>query len=161
MAVDMFLILDQIKGESRDDVYKDQIHVESFSWGISQQGAGHTGSGSGAGKASFQDLHIQKYFDKSTPALQLHCSNGKHIKEGKLVVRKMGEKPLDYFVLEMKQILVSSIQHGGSGHGDMITEGLSLNFAWFKETYTLQNEDGSKGASLPYGWDIAKNAAAA
>ena len=39
MAVDMFLKLDGIKGESKDHKHKDEIHIESFSWGLSQTGA--------------------------------------------------------------------------------------------------------------------------
>ncbi|HAF25425.1 MAG TPA: type VI secretion system tube protein Hcp, partial [Blastocatellia bacterium] len=36
MAVDMFLKLEGIKGESKDKVHKDEIHIESFSWGMDQ-----------------------------------------------------------------------------------------------------------------------------
>ena len=50
MAVDMFLKLDGIKGESADHKHKDEIHIESFSWGLSQTGAHGSGGGGGADK---------------------------------------------------------------------------------------------------------------
>ena len=60
MSFDAFLMLDGIKGESNDAKHKGEIDVKSFSWGVSQTGAGHTGLGSGAGKAEFQDLTDRK-----------------------------------------------------------------------------------------------------
>jgi len=92
MSFDAFLLLDGIKGESNDAKHKGEIDVRSFSWGVAQTGAGHTGMGSGAGKADFQDLQIVKTVDKSTPLLKLACASGKHITKGKLTVRKAGEK---------------------------------------------------------------------
>ena len=87
MAVDMFLKLDGIKGESADHKHKDTIHIESFSWGMSQTGAHGTGGGGGAGKVSVHDISITKHVDKSSPALMLACCNGKHIKDGLITVR--------------------------------------------------------------------------
>ncbi len=60
MAIDMFLKLDDIDGESQDDVYEKYIDVLAWSWGASQSGSTHMGGGSGSGKASFQDINITK-----------------------------------------------------------------------------------------------------
>ena len=73
MAVDMFLKLDGIKGESQDHKHKDEIHIESFSWGMNQTGAHGVGGGGGAGKVSVHDISITKFVEKSTSALMLHC----------------------------------------------------------------------------------------
>lgn len=54
MALDMFIKIDGIKGESTDDKHKDEIDVLSWSWGMSQSGTVHTTGGSGAGKVSFR-----------------------------------------------------------------------------------------------------------
>ena len=106
MALDIFLKLDGIKGEAQDHKYKDEIDVLSWSWGASQSGTTHGGSGSGAGKVSIQDLSITKYLDKSSPTLFQHCANGKHIKKGTLILRKAGEKPLEYLTIEFEDIIV-------------------------------------------------------
>lgn len=157
MAVDMFLKLDDIKGESTDDKHKDEIDVLAWSWGMSQSGTTHTGGGGGAGKVSVNDLSITKYIDKGSPTLMISCCNGKHFKEALLTVRKAGENPLEYLKLTMKEVIVSSISTGGSGGEDRLTENVMLNFASFKTEYTPQKEDGSGDAAVEGGWNIASN----
>ncbi|MCB4805500.1 type VI secretion system secreted protein Hcp [Methylobacterium brachiatum] len=159
MAVDIFLKLEGIKGESRDDKYKDEIDVLAWSWGAAQSGTTHVGSGSGAGKVSVQDLSITKYIDKSSPTLFQHCCAGKHIKKGKLIVRKAGDKPLEYLTVELEDIIVSHLSMGGSGGEDRLTENVTLNFGTFHVKYAVQNADGSKGAETEHKWHIAKNVA--
>jgi hypothetical protein len=45
MAVDMFLTLDGVKGESEDKNHPKQIGVLSWSWGMSRSGSAHVGGG--------------------------------------------------------------------------------------------------------------------
>jgi len=156
MAVDMFLKLDGIKGESADHKHKEEIHIESFSWGLSQTGAHGSGGGGGAGKVSVHDISITKAFDKSSPALMLACCNGKHIPSGLITVRKAGEKPLEYLKIKLTDILVSSVQQAGHG-GEKLTENLSLNFAKFEVAYLEQKADGSGSPGGEMGWDVKKN----
>jgi len=157
MAVDMFLKLDGIKGESADHKHKEEIHVESFSWGMSQTGAHGTGGGGGAGKVSVQDISVTKYLDKSSPELMLHCANGKHIKERLITVRKAGENPVEYLKIKLTDILISSVQHAGHG-SDLLTEALSLNFGKFHVEYQEQGADGkAKGGPVVMGWDVKAN----
>src|ERR1044071_3487313 len=125
MAVDMFLKLDGIKGESQDSKHKDEIHIESFSWGMSQTGAHGTGGGGGAGKVHVHDISITKFADKASAALMLHCCNGKHIPNGLITVRKAGDKPLEYLKIKLEDILVSGVQFAGHG-GDLLSENLTL-----------------------------------
>ena len=157
MAVDIFLKLDGIKGEAQDAKYKDEIDVLAWSWGASQSGTTHMGGGSGAGKVAVQDLSITKYIDKSSPTLFQHCCTGKHISKGELIVRKAGDKPLEYLKVELKDIIVSHVSMGGSGSEDRQTENITLNFREFHTKYAVQNKDGSKGAETEVKWDIAAN----
>ena len=158
MAVDYFLKLDGIKGEAQDKTHKDEIDVLSWSWGATQSGTTHMGSGSGSGRSHFQDLSITKYIDKSSPTLLKHLSTGQHINGGTLYVRKAaGDKPLEYIKIEMKDIIITSLSTGGSGGEDRITESATINFGEYKFIYTEQNPDGSKGAAPEFGYDIAAN----
>ncbi|HET9396815.1 MAG TPA: type VI secretion system tube protein Hcp [Nitrospiraceae bacterium] len=160
MAVDQFLLLDGIQGETMDKVYsgKKGIDVLSFGWGVSNTGTFHQGSGGGAGKANFQDLTITKYIDKATAPLMLMCANGKHIAKGELIVRKAGENPLEYMKISMEKILVSSYSTGGSSGEERLTENVTLNFAKVKVEYFMQNEKGGKEPGGQMAWDIAANA---
>jgi len=156
MAVDMFLKLDGIKGESKDHKHKDTIHIESFSWGMNQTAAGGTAGGHGAGKVHVHDISITKFVDKSTPALLHHTASGKHIKDALITVRKAGEKPVEYLKIKLTDVFIASVQLAGHG-GDLITENVTINFAKFHVEYLEQNE---KGASTPggeMGWDIKAN----
>jgi type VI secretion system secreted protein Hcp len=157
MAVDMFLKIDDVKGESQDDKHKDEVDVLAWSWGMSQSGTTHTGGGGGAGKVNVQDMSLTKYVDKSSPNLIMAACNGKHYKQALLTVRKAGEKPLEYIKITMKEVLVASVGTGGSGGEDRLTENITLNFAEFKVEYAPQKPDGSGDAAVEAAWHIAKN----
>ena len=157
MVVDMFLKLEGIKGESKDDKHKDEIHIESFSWGVTQQGGFNVGGGGGAGKVNVHDISISKYLDKSSALLMSHCCTGKHIPSGLVTFRKAGDKPLEYLKIKLTDILVSSVQHSGSGHGDVLSENLSLNFAKFEVEYYEQKPDGSGTKAGAMNYDIKAN----
>lgn len=157
MAVDMFMKITGVEGESKDSAHKGEIDVLSWSWGMNQTGSGHTGGGGGTGKVSVHDLAFTKYIDKSTPDLMLSCCNGKHFSEAKLTVRKAGENPLEYLIITMQDVLVSQISPGGSGAEERLMEQVSLNFAKVKVDYTEQTSTGGAGAKPKMGWDIEAN----
>jgi type VI secretion system secreted protein Hcp len=159
MAVDMFLELDGIKGETADKAFKSKNAMDllAWSWGLSNTGTFHQGSGGGAGKANFQDISVTKYLDLATPNLMLYCANGKHITKGTLTVRKAGENPLEYVKITLKNILVTSYSTGGSGGEDRLTENVSLNFAEVKVEYQQQGGTGGKAGSNDFDWNIAEN----
>ena len=157
MAVDMFIKIKGIDGESRDDKHKKEIDVLAWSWGLSQSGSAHMGGGAGAGKVNVQDLSFTKYTDSATHALVLACCNGEHIEEAVFVVRKAGKEPLDYIKITLNEVIVSSVSTGGSGGEDRLTENITLNFAKFKLEYTPQKADGTGDSAKTAGWDIAEN----
>lgn len=158
MAVDMFLKLDGIKGETRDKTHKDEIHIESFSFGMSQTGTMGTGGGGGAGKVQIHDVSISKFVDKASTPLMLHCANGKHIKDGLITVRKAGEHPLEYLKIKLNDILISSFQSAGNNGTDIVSENFSLNFAKIEVTYQEQADTGQPaGGPVIFGWDLKQN----
>jgi type VI secretion system secreted protein Hcp len=156
-AVDMFIKIGDIKGESKDSVHKDEIDVLAWSWGMSNSGTTHTGGGAGAGKGSIQDFSFTKFVDLSTTDLMLSTLNGQHFDEATFVVRKAGEKPLEFLKITFKEVLVTSVSTGGSGGEDRLTENVSLNFAEVEVEYTPQKEDGSAGTPKKFSWNIAEN----
>lgn len=157
MAVDMFLKLDGIKGEAMDKEHKDEIDVLAWSWGISQSGTTHMGGGGGSGKANFQDISVTKWVDISSPALMTTCATGKHLKDAVLIVRKAGEKPLEYIKITMKQCIITSISTGGSGGDDRLSENISINFAEVNFVYLSQAATGGQAGNLPFNYNIAEN----
>ena len=157
MAVDMFIKVGDIEGESRDDKHPDEFDVLSWSWGMSQSGTFRQGGGGGAGKVSIQNLSFTKYIDKGTNELMLLCSNGGHIPEAKLTVRKAGTDPLEYLIITMQKVMVTSVSTGGSAGEDQLTENITLDFTTVQVEYTPQMDDGSGGAMVSYAWNVEKN----
>jgi type VI secretion system secreted protein Hcp len=157
MAVDMFIKLDGIKGESIDSVHKGEVDILAWSWGASQSSSFHVGGGGGAGKVNIQDLSLTKYVDRSSPTLFNFCCKGAHIKTADITVRKAGGKTLEYIKISLIDVIVSSWTTGGSGGEDKLTENISLSFAKVKFTYTPQKEDGTSDAAVPVTWNIPGN----
>lgn len=162
MAVDMFLVVsDGIEGETEDAVYKAKkaIDVLAWSWGASQSGTTHMGGGGGSGVVSVQDLSFTKFVDASSHALLRACCKGTHLDSAELIVRKAGDKPLEYIKIKMSGVIVSSVSTGGSGGEDRLTENVSLNFAKFEYKYQPQSgKGGAEGGSKDFNWDIAAKA---
>ena len=129
-AVDAYLEIEGIKGESQDDKHRDWIEISSFSWGTSHAAnIGSATSGAGAGKVALQDLHFTKTVDKASPVLMLACANGKHFPTVTIEMRKAGGGP--YITYILSDVVISSVQ--ASSGGDNPTESVTLNFAHMSE----------------------------
>jgi type VI secretion system secreted protein Hcp len=158
-AVDYFLKFDGIKGESADAKHKDEIDVESWSWGETHAGhAGAGGGGGGAGKVSMQDFHFVMRLNKSSPGLMRACATGQHIKMATFSGRKAGKGQQDYLTFKFHDVLVSSYQTSGSEHADVVpTDQVSFNFAKIEVEYKQQKPDGSFVPGAQFKFDLKAN----
>ena len=152
MAVDVFLKLGDIKGESADAKHPDEIDVLSWSWGVSQAGTTSSGGVAGAGKVSFNDLHFTHNVDKASPLLMKACATGQHVKEATLVSRKAGKGQQEYLIVKMSDVLVTGVQP--SGAGEHPTESVSMKFAKVDFEYKPQKLDGTLDAGIHFIYDI-------
>lgn len=158
MAVDMFLdITGEIEGEAQDHKHAKEIDVLAWSWGLSNTGSFHAMGGGGSGKVNVQDLSVTKWVDNSSAKLGLYCANGDHFDKAKLTVRKAGKAPLEYIIIEMEKVLITSVSTGGSGGEDALTENVTLNFRKVHYTYVPQKPDGTGGGKQEWTWDMAEN----
>ena len=159
MAVDYFLKIDGVSGESSDAKHKGEINLESFSWGETNPGGGGPGGGGGAGKVQMQDLVVTMVVSKASPKLMLGCASGKHYKEAVLTVRKAGKSQQEFLVYKFKDVIVTSYQTGGSEQSDVIVDQASLGFSTIQLEYRPQKADGSLDAPVKAGWDLKQNKA--
>ncbi|HKG93867.1 MAG TPA: type VI secretion system tube protein Hcp [Gemmatimonadaceae bacterium] len=161
MAVDMFLKIDAIDGESTDDKHKGEIEVLSYSWGITQQkSASASSAGSlSAQRASFNDFHIVKAIDKTSPKLALACADGTHIKSIRLELCRAGGDKQPYMEYKFTDVLVTSFRPGGSGHGEALPlEEVSFTYGKAEWKYTQTKVEGGKAAgNVAGGWDLKSN----
>lgn len=160
MALDMFLVFDHddLKGETRDAAFAEEggIDILAWSWGLSQSASSNVGSRRAA-RANVQDISLTNYVDKASPNLMLFCCMGTRIPKATLTVRRAGESPFDYLIVEMTNVSITSVSTGGSGGEDRLTENVSLNFEEVRVTYIEQRPDGTPGAKPQFGWHIAAN----
>jgi type VI secretion system secreted protein Hcp len=160
MSVDMFLKVEGATGESADANHKEWIDIASFSWGASQASKMETGGGGGAGKVSFNDLHIDANMDKATPAILKHCATGKHLGEVRVSICKAGGSQVEYSTIVLKEVIVTMVQFSGVGN-EQVRVSYSFQAAKVEQHYWLQTEQGSKGAESQMGWDVKENKATA
>lgn len=113
MAVDMFLKIDGVDGESSSNKHKGEIELLSFSWGIQNQ-TSNTGGGAGAGKPVVQDFTVVKEVSNSSPHLMEKCCTGQHIPSVQLTLASK-ETRQEYLKIKLEDVLITSYQTGGSG----------------------------------------------
>jgi type VI secretion system secreted protein Hcp len=152
MAVDYFLKLDGIKGESQDSKHPEEIEIGSFSFGATQTGSFSAMGGGGAGKVSMQDFHFTIPTQCASPKLLLTCAKGDHIKSAILTCRKAGSKQQEFLKYTFTDLLVSSFQTGGSSETPM--DQISMNFAQIQVEYAEQKADGSLKGTIKAGYNL-------
>ena len=119
MAVDYFLKIDGVPGESTDKTHVNTIEMASFSWGGSNAGnIGSFGGGGGAGKVSMQDFHFVTKTSKASPTLFLSCCTGDHLKTATIYARKAGKVQQEFLKITLSDCIVSSFQSSGGGGND-------------------------------------------
>lgn len=155
MAVDFFLKLDAINGESADDKHKNEISVMSFSWGASQTTSVSGSGGSGAGKANLADLSIMKNYDAASAPLYKSLLLGTHIKTGVLTANKTGDGAQAFLKITLTELFVTSIQISGSSEVPM--ESVSFSYNTIKTEYFQQDETGKLQAKAPVSYDLKAN----
>jgi len=141
MAVDYFLKLDGIQGESEDAKHKNEITILSWSWGASQVSSVSGTGGSGAGKASLSDFSVMAFFDKSTPLFFKSICAGTHIKTGEMTAIKSGADGKPYLKVDFKELFVTSLQISASSEVPSVS--ISFSYNEIKIDYSTQNEQGN------------------
>lgn len=157
-AVDYFLKIDGVEGESQDATHRGEIQLSSWSWGATNTGTMQAGGGGGGGKASMQDFAFSMPVNKATPKLVQKLASGEHIKKAVLTCRKAGKTPQDYLKITFEDIIVSSYSTGGSqGENAIPDEHIALNFAKINIEYREQKADGSLGGAVTATHDMKRN----
>lgn len=163
MAFDAFLKLEGIDGGSTAKGYEGWIEVISFSWGASNpQSIGSATSGAGAGKVQFQEFHVTKHLDGTSPKLFLACATGGHIKTAQIDLVRASQKATEvFFTYKLSDVVVSSVANNGTSRGqDVPLEEVSLNFGRVEELVpAIKPATGGVTPPTDVTWDLTANAA--
>jgi len=142
----------EVKGESQQTEYEDQIEILSYSWGVTQAGGFSYGSGGTSAKSNLQDLSVSFRMCPASPKLMQYCANGKHLVTATLTCLEAGETPQKYQEITLTDVVVSSYQTGGSGD-DKPIESMTLNFAQIKQEYFEQSDQGVATSAATGQWN--------
>ena len=160
MAIDVYLQIDGIKGESADDRHKDWIECKSVSWGVEQpkSATSSTSGGHTAERCEHQDIMITKLADLASPILLQTCSAGRTIPKAKFEFMRadaQGER-VKYYEIEIENVLVGAISPAVE-EGEILAESVALKFSKIRWRYTQQKITGGAGGNTSGGWDLAAN----
>lgn len=157
-AMDMFLKIEGISGESDDTQHQDWIEILSYSHGVSQPAGGisSVGGARSAGRVDHDDFAFVKELDKATPLLNLNCCSGTHITKATLEVFEAGTTPRRIYVLELYDVIVTAVRPSGSVDDNRPIEDVTLNYGRIAWIYTEYDISGH-GTDIETGWDVTTN----
>jgi type VI secretion system secreted protein Hcp len=160
MAIDVYLYIDGIKGESTDDRHKDWIECKAVSFGVEQpkSATASTGGGHTAERCEHRDIVLSKLADLSTPILLQTCSAGKTIPKARFEFMRadaQGER-VKYFEIEIENVLIGAVSPSVQ-EGDILGEDVALKFSKIRWKYTQQKISGGAGGNTSGGWDLSSN----
>ena len=135
MAIDVYLHIDGIKGESTDDKHKDWIECKSVSWSVEQpkSATASTGGGHTAERCEHKDIVISKLADLASPVLLQTCSAGKTIPKARFEFMRadgQGER-VKYFEIEIENVLIGAVTPNVE-EGDILGEHVGFKFSKVK-----------------------------
>jgi type VI secretion system secreted protein Hcp len=156
----MQLELVGVAGDSVDILHRGTIDVQSFSCGVQQMVT--SGLGGGAGKASFNNLSLTKWVDKSSPTLFVNCASGMHLSKAILYVRPTNQPDQghqsDMYKVILEDVVITSVSNGATVAGDRPSESLSLSYSKIQWFYQAFDERIRPVASpVVTGWDVTAN----
>jgi type VI secretion system secreted protein Hcp len=160
MAIDVYLQIEGIKGDSTDSGHAGWIECEAVSWSISQpkSATSSTAGGHTAERAELSEISFHKSCDLASPILAQTCAGGKTIPRAKFEFWRadgQGER-IKYYELELENVLIGHVAPS-VGAGSIMSESVALKFSQVKWRYTQQKIAGGAGGNTTGGWNLATN----
>ncbi len=157
MAVSAYLFIKDVKGEAKDEQFKDHIEVQSFTFSASNPSKANLGTGHAGGRATCNDFVITKNMDLASPLLFQKCAQGLHMESAYMVFTRAGAKSgrQEKFIrFDFEDLVVSSYSPSGSmNDGGLPQETLSFNFGKVNLNYYVISKGELKGA-LAAGFNV-------
>lgn len=160
MAIDAYMQIDGLKGESADSAHTGWIELTSATWGVKQpkSATASTGGGHTAERCEHKTIALTKLADLASPILLQLCSSGKTIPKATIEFMRadLDGKPVKYYVIELENVLISHMDQTAV-EGSGIHDAVGLRFSKVKWKYTQQKISGGSGGNTAGGWDLATN----
>jgi type VI secretion system secreted protein Hcp len=155
MPASIFLKFEpEIKGESSQKGYENQIEVLDFRFGVSQPGGFMFAKGGTKVQSQLEDLAVTFRMCSASPKLMQYCASGKHLDKATLTALKAaGDKPAKYLEIKLTDVVVSSYRTGGSSQDDVPQETITLNFAQIDKEYFSTDNKGVATSAGKGSWN--------
>ena len=157
MAINVFLKIPGIEGESQNENHKNEIEITSYSFSGHHTGSPESGTGLAGGKAQVTDLQLTKVMDKSSPKILEACCIGKPIPGGPVIlsVDRAGDPPVTYLKVTLHNAVISSY-HVSSAGGDLPNESLTISSLKIEQEYKPIDEKGNPQGAIKAHYDLKK-----
>lgn len=119
-AVDMYIKLPDIDGESVDENHDKWIDVLSIDWGAHKPTAGKN-TERRRGDVILEDLTMTKEYDASSPKIMLACANGTHFPSVELEAPSRTGASATYMKYKLKNVMITSYSIDASAERPMET----------------------------------------
>jgi type VI secretion system secreted protein Hcp len=158
-AMDYYLKVEGIEGESAQQEHRNWIDIASFSWGVKNSGS-NAGSGGGrVGKLEFSDFSWSQRVDMSIPPMFEHLTQGLVIDKVTLdVVRPGSARARPFFQMIFEEVQLSGLSVEGSGEEPEAA--LAFGYTKIELIYTPQDPKGGFGREVKGGWDLKSGSSA-
>lgn len=160
MAIDVYLQIDGIKGESQDADHQGWIELTSAQWGVMQprSATASTAGGHTAERCEHRTLSIAKLADLASPILMQTCSMGKTIPKVRLeCLRADGDgQRVKYYEVELENVIIANIEQMVS-QGSVLHDSIGLRYSKVKWKYTQQNIKGGASGNTAGSWNLSTN----
>ena len=153
MAVDVFMKIDGISGESVDTQYKEWIEVLSLNWEVDTSTAER-----GRGEPRSSHFGIIKVVDKATPQILRATTGNELIKEIRIALCRAGKDKVKYLEYVFKNCLITKVQlQMGTHSGEVLPmENVQFRFASITITYFQQKRDtGGSAGHIETQWNVS------
>lgn len=146
-AVDVFLEIPGVPGESTHSAHSKWINLESLDWGLRAATATNGPSASA--------LTLGKRVDSASPLLYEACASGRHFPKATIDLVRTIERRARYYRITLEDVLVSSCrsQSAADASDQPPAEEVRLSFARVSWSYTEFSPEGAPGTETTAYWD--------
>jgi type VI protein secretion system component Hcp len=149
MPSDYYLLLTGINGESQAQGMTNNIELENWSFGASNN-ADIGGKGLSAGKVSLSEFGCSFSLDAASPTILVDLYTGKPIATATFTGRKSGGggSPYNYLVITLTNCYITNFSTGGGASG---VPSASISIAYEQIKYEYFTQDSSSGQTTNAG----------
>jgi type VI secretion system secreted protein Hcp len=156
-AVEFFLKIDGIQGDSTERAHAGEIQLLSWNWGASIIGPGAPAAGGGTGKPSVAEFSFTASTSQASPQLFQALTTGKVFATATVTGVRTLNQPVTLLEIVFTKVLISSYRISDAAGAEQPIDEVALKSSQVRYTYTPRKADGSAAAPVAVGLDLETN----